>query len=155
VGVLITRKPNLIRNNIPDQVKSAANSLTIQEWNQTINILKTQTNLNTQYLEQLHKLFFTDWDGNSGGLIDALNTFEPQLLSQVLAAIEEIRAELIAHKYDINNPHQVTAAQLGITPEYLQGLILVQPSSPQIKFSEDAPTDDEILWGRVTGTIEE
>ncbi len=151
--VLITKKPNLVRNSIPDQVKTAANSLTIHEWNQIINVLKTQANLNTQYLEQLHKLFFTDWDNDSGGLIDALNEFEPHLLSQVLDAIEGIRSDLIAHKYDLENPHQVTAEQIGLTPEYLEGLIHVQPSSPQIKISPDAPTGDEILWAAETGTI--
>ena len=42
------------RNSIPDQRLSYANQLTVQQWNNIINILKKQANENTAYLQMLH-----------------------------------------------------------------------------------------------------
>lgn len=52
---MVDKKPKLIKNAIPDQLKTGANSLTIHEWNQIINILKTQANLNTDFLETVQR----------------------------------------------------------------------------------------------------
>lgn len=50
----------LVYNSIPDQHMYSPNQLTMQIWNNIINQLRTQTNLNTEYLQQLHKHLFGD-----------------------------------------------------------------------------------------------
>lgn len=72
----IEKKPNIVRNAIPDQNKQGANSLTIQEWNTTINVLKRQANLNTSYLERLHRALFFNWDNNTIGTIEIAEAFK-------------------------------------------------------------------------------
>jgi len=63
----------LIKNAIPDQLKTGANSLTIQEWNQIINILKTQANLNTDFLEivqrQIENITYDNATEDAAGVI--------------------------------------------------------------------------------------
>ena len=49
----LNSKP-VLYNSIPDQKKVYANQLTTQEWNDIINILKTQSNVNAAYIERLH-----------------------------------------------------------------------------------------------------
>ena len=49
----LSLKP-VLYNSIPDQNKVYANQLTTQEWNEIINILKTQSNVNAAYVERLH-----------------------------------------------------------------------------------------------------
>ena len=66
----IPKKPKLIRNSIAYQAKQAASSLTPAEWNQVVNTLKEQTNYNTEYLENLHRILFSDWDQNTVGTVD-------------------------------------------------------------------------------------
>ena len=67
----VISKPKLIKNAISYQNKTTPNSLTVHEWNHTINALKTQANLNTEYLETLHYILFGSstadfwWDGTT------------------------------------------------------------------------------------------
>jgi len=68
MALFLEKKPNLIRNAIVEQVKQAANSLTIQEWNQVVNTLKIQTNVTVEYLEKLHKVLFGNYASNTVGL---------------------------------------------------------------------------------------
>lgn len=49
-----SQKHNLIFNNIPGQVLTYANQLTIKAWNDVINILRVQTNTTVDYLKRLH-----------------------------------------------------------------------------------------------------
>ena len=66
---IIPKKPALVYNSIEHQSKTAANSLTIGEWNRVVNILKQQANLNTKYLEDLHRVVFYDWNSDDSGYI--------------------------------------------------------------------------------------
>lgn len=66
---IIPKKPALVYNSIEHQSKTAANSLTIGEWNRVVNILKQQANLNTKYLEDLHRLLFYDWNSDDSGYV--------------------------------------------------------------------------------------
>jgi hypothetical protein len=65
MAIFLEKKPLLIRNGIVEQLKQAANSLTIQEWNVVVNTLKLQTNLTTEYLEKLHRALFGGWNNNT------------------------------------------------------------------------------------------
>lgn len=50
----IPAKPKLVKNSIKHQNKQGRITLTTQEWNEIINVLKEQTNTNTKYLSDLH-----------------------------------------------------------------------------------------------------
>ncbi len=63
----IELKPLIVYNNIDDQRKLKPNSLTIQEWNDVINILRRQTNVTSEHIERLHRIFFGDFDANTTG----------------------------------------------------------------------------------------
>jgi hypothetical protein len=84
------KKPALVHNAIPDQLKTAANSLTIQEWNAVVNTLKQQANLNTAYIEQLHRVLFFNYDQNTSGYVDIPDIFEEGFLSNVMAAVAQV-----------------------------------------------------------------
>jgi hypothetical protein len=43
-----------MHNNVSDQRLTYANQLSVKAWNDTVNILKTQANINATYLETLH-----------------------------------------------------------------------------------------------------
>lgn len=66
---IIPKKPALVYNSIEQQSKTASNSLTIGEWNRVVNILKQQANLNTKYLEDLHRMLFYDWNIDDSGYL--------------------------------------------------------------------------------------
>ncbi len=68
MAIFLEKKPLLVRNGIVEQVKQAANSLTIQEWNQVVNTLKLQTNVTVEYLEKLHKALFGSYTSATTGL---------------------------------------------------------------------------------------
>lgn len=68
MAVFLEKKPFLIRNAIVEQVKQAANSLTIQEWNQVVNTLKLQTNVTVEYLEKLHRALFGTYSSTTTGI---------------------------------------------------------------------------------------
>ena len=48
-------KPNVLFNSISDQHLTYAHQLSIKTWNDAINILKTQANVNAEYIQQLSK----------------------------------------------------------------------------------------------------
>jgi len=87
MALFLEKKPNLIRNAIVEQVKQAANSLTIQEWNQVVNTLKLQTNITVEYLEKLHKALFGSYTSGTTGL----NEFEDEgVIFTLLGIIENL-----------------------------------------------------------------
>jgi hypothetical protein len=85
MAVFLEKKPTLVRNGIVEQVKQAANSLTIQEWNQVVNTLKLQANVTVEYLEKLHKALFGTYTSATTGL----NEFEDEGVINTLLAILE------------------------------------------------------------------
>lgn len=68
--VTVTKKPKLTKSNVPHQNKTGANSLTIKEWNEVINKLKVQADMLTEYLNNVHRILFYDYDVNTSGEID-------------------------------------------------------------------------------------
>lgn len=90
----IEKKPLLIHNALPYQSKTSANSLTIQEWNQVVNILKSQANLNTDYLEKLHRILFADWDSATTGAYEFPDNLFTGNNDGILARISELIEEL-------------------------------------------------------------
>jgi hypothetical protein len=87
MAIFLEKKPSLIRNAIVEQVKQAANSLTIQEWNQVVNTLKLQTNVTVEYLEKLHKSLFGSYTNATTGL----NEFEDEgVIFTLLGIIENL-----------------------------------------------------------------
>lgn len=87
MALLIDKKPTLIRNGIVEQVKQAANSLTIQEWNQVVNTLKLQTNVTVEYLEKLHRFLFGTWTSQTVGVYETIDTGLLNELLQILGSI--------------------------------------------------------------------
>ena len=85
----IPKKPKLIKNAIAHQAKQAASSLTIAEWNHVVNVLKEQTNYNTEYLENLHRVLFSDWDQSTTGTVDFP---DDNLFGYILRIVEELRS---------------------------------------------------------------
>jgi hypothetical protein len=83
MAVFLEKKPTLVRNGIVEQVKQAANSLTIQEWNQVVNTLKLQANVTVEYLEKLHKALF----GTYTSVTTGLNEFEDEGVINTLLSI--------------------------------------------------------------------
>lgn len=88
MAVFIEKKPLLVRNGIVQQLKQAANSLTIQEWNNVVNTLKTQTNLTVEYLEKLHRSLFGLWGTDPNELQEFA---DEGVIYDILAQIETIR----------------------------------------------------------------
>jgi hypothetical protein len=70
MAIYFSKKPTLIRNAISEQLKQAANSLTIQEWNSVVNTLKLQTNVTVEYLEKLHRSLFGTWASNTDEMLE-------------------------------------------------------------------------------------
>lgn len=66
----VTKKPKLTKSNVPHQNKTGANSLTIKEWNEVINKLKVQADMLTEYLNNVHRILFYDYDVNTSGEIE-------------------------------------------------------------------------------------
>ena len=86
MAVFLEKKPTLVRNGIVEQVKQAANSLTIQEWNQVVNTLKLQAYVTVEYLEKLHKALFGTYTSATTGL----NEFEDEgVINTLLSILEE------------------------------------------------------------------
>lgn len=50
----ISQRNNIMYNDVSDQRLTYANQLNVKSWNDTINILKTQANINASYLSTLH-----------------------------------------------------------------------------------------------------
>lgn len=90
MAIFLEKRPLLVRNGIVEQVKQAANSLTIQEWNQVVNTLKLQTNVTVEYLEKLHRALFGTYTSATTGL----NEFEDEgvifTLLEIIADAKEI-----------------------------------------------------------------
>lgn len=82
-------KPEVVYNNIPDQVKTAANSLTIGDWNKGVNLLKEQANINARHLENLYQVLFGNTyntDERYQGFVDA---YETGLLTTLLNTLRQ------------------------------------------------------------------
>jgi hypothetical protein len=102
VSFKIDKKPTLIQNNIPTQTKVSANSLTVQEWNSIVNILKTQTNYNAVYLEKLHRFFFGPW--NSGDTAShSFPEFEQSGLIPTLVSLFNADIQLTKEALQLDN----------------------------------------------------
>lgn len=98
----IERKPALIKNAIPNQTKTS-NSLLIHEWNTFINQLRTQTNLNTEYLEKLHYVLFGPLDPSKPPLVEVTDlstlTADINTHAQTIAEINTHIKNLILGKW--------------------------------------------------------
>lgn len=67
------KNQKILYNSVPDQRLTQPNQLTIKQWNDIINILKVQANINADYLEKLHKWFIGNYDNTK--------TFEDNIIS--------------------------------------------------------------------------
>lgn len=99
----------VLYNSIPDQKKVYANELTTHEWNEIINILKTQSNVNAAYIERLHNWLVGE-DGNIS--IDSELPFVEHTINELSLLDERVR----------NNKLSIT--NLGVTKADKQDLVL-------------------------------
>ena len=60
---VIKKHQTILNNNVGDQVLSHANQLTTKSWNDIINSLRTQANVNATYLSTLHKWLIGTGEG--------------------------------------------------------------------------------------------
>jgi hypothetical protein len=88
MALFFDKKPALVRNGIAEQLKQAANSLTIQEWNQVVNTLKLQTNVTVEYLEKLHRFLFGTWTSQTIGVYE---TVDEGLMNELLQLVGAVR----------------------------------------------------------------
>ena len=91
----ISKKPKLVYNSIASQLKTAISGLTVQEWNNVVNVLRLQSNYNTEYLEQLHTILFGQWSDETTGYVELEKAFGAGLIS------EGLLTELIKVVHDI------------------------------------------------------
>jgi hypothetical protein len=96
---IVESKPKLIKNAIAYQNKTTPNSLTVHEWNHIINVLKTQTNLNTEYLDKLHYILF----GSSTS--DFIETPSLPEVKELIADLEDFK-----DGWNINIENQINQA---------------------------------------------
>ena len=89
MAIFIDKKPYLIRNAIAEQLKQAANSLTIKEWNEVVNTLKLQTNITVEYLEKLHRSLFGTWNSQTSGVNEYLDEGIIYTLFQLVQQIQQ------------------------------------------------------------------
>ena len=54
---------NIMYNSIPNQLLTHPNQLTVKQWNDVVNILSTQANVNAEYINNLHKWLFDKTEG--------------------------------------------------------------------------------------------
>ena len=60
---VINKNQTILNNNISDQVLSHANQLTTKSWNDIINSLRSQANVNARYISTLHKWLIGTGEG--------------------------------------------------------------------------------------------
>ena len=60
---VINKNQTILNNIISDQVLSHANQLTTKSWNDIINSLRTQANVNARYISTLHKWLIGTGEG--------------------------------------------------------------------------------------------
>ena len=60
---VINKNQTILNNNISDQVLSHANQLTTKSWNDIINSLRTQANVNARYISTLHQWLIGTGEG--------------------------------------------------------------------------------------------
>jgi len=123
--LFIDKKPILVRNGIVEQVKQAANSLTIQEWNQVVNTLKLQTNVTVEYLEKLHKFLFGNYNSQTVGVY---NTVDEGLLNQLLQILGSIT---------VNNPTDGQFLRYETATSQFKNI-----TANKVVVSEEEPTSD-------------
>lgn len=61
---VINKKPNILYNSIDVQRLTHPNQLTIQAWNNIINMLKIQANTNAEYIHMLHRWLIGEGQGD-------------------------------------------------------------------------------------------
>lgn len=89
--IVIEKKPDLVYNSIPEQIRKSFADLTIEEYNQAINILKAQNNKNTEYLQKLHRVLFYDFAVDSVGVIKFDGLLESGIVGELIAIIHDLR----------------------------------------------------------------
>ena len=101
---IINQRQNIMHNTIGDQRLTYANQLNIQDWNNIINVLKTQANMNATYIANLH-----DWLVGKGDEVFYLpdNT---TFVEYVLEHVEGMETSIL----NILNKNSVDVEYVGI-----------------------------------------
>lgn len=114
-----SQKHNLIFNNIPGQVLTYSNQLTIKAWNDTINILRVQTNTTVDYLKKLHTWLVGDGESfinysGANSFFGYIENTHITLNSKIAETKNEIKNEI---KNVLNNKEEVcfdTYSEIGL-----------------------------------------
>ena len=85
----------ILYNSVPDQRLTYANQLTVKNWNDIINILKVQANINADYLEKLHTWFIGNYDPTKSFEENIISIPEDKNFAEyILELIEAAESEL-------------------------------------------------------------
>ena len=85
------KNQKILYNSIPEQRLTYANQLTVKSWNDIVNILKTQANINADYLERLHKWLIGTGTGNVA--IEGTKPFVEYILNDYVSLTENQEIE--------------------------------------------------------------
>lgn len=101
---VFNKNQKILYNNIDDQKILYANQLTTKSWNDIINILKAQANINAAYLERLHMWLV----GSGRGTIEipdgeSLADFVLDDLDNLNHRVSNIRNDVNDTTNDLNN----------------------------------------------------
>lgn len=125
------KQQNILYNSVPEQRLTQPNQLTIKSWNDIINILKTQANINTDYLQKLHNWFIGHYDDTKDFNENIINIpvdeivfgdYSPSFAEYVLNEIKYI----IETPLVINNKVNVETIASGTLVNPVQGEATVQ-----------------------------
>lgn len=144
----INKKPKLIKNSIAEQLKTSASGLSLQEWNLIVNILKQQTNRNTDHAQEMHEFMFGKSDVNTTGVVELeddglgfvakfVETLE--YIEEVIVSNKEyVDSEIISHTSIIKIEHGEPLDELNL-------ILLMQTLEDEIYRVKTIKNGNEIL----------
>lgn len=92
---IFEKNHKILYNSVPDQRLTYANQLTVKNWNDIINILKVQANINADYIEKLHSWLIGSYDRTKPFEENIVSIPEDKNFAEyILELIEAVEAEL-------------------------------------------------------------
>lgn len=97
MAINIEGRPDIIYNSIPQQVKTAIGSLTVKDWNDVINVLRTQSNITSANLERLYRVLFGSWENVDERYLEYVDAYNSGLLQTLLDTLRQAQETAVIH----------------------------------------------------------